>query len=167
MTRYKIPSYALLVASALLVTQIAYAVAEHYDPVVRPSGGVVVAHRTAIDGTDSATTVAPIDPQQTYASPTVVVAPRFTNIGATVTVEVWCYQLTAGPTYTLLGISTIQTATATGTRRAGAAGDYLVASPIYADTLGADVYDVRYRDVSAGTVNGFAWAVGIQSRAAE
>lgn len=167
MTRYKIPGYALLVASALLVTQIAYAVAEHYDPVVRPSGGVVVAHRTAVDGTDSLTTVTPIDPQQTLASTTIVVAPRFTTSAATATVAVWCYQLTAGPTYTLLGISAVQTATASGLRRDGAAGNYLCNAPLFFDTLGADVYDVRYRDVSAGTVDSFAWHVGIQSRAAE
>lgn len=166
------PASARIALVALLLTAgLAYAVAEHYD-VVRMStaGSVIVAHRTAFSADDSATTVAPIDPQQTFGNPTVVAAPRFSNSGATALVEVWLYQRTGSSgayVYTLLGVSARQTATASTTLRNGAAGNYLLHTPLFFDTCGADVYDVRARTISAGTLESFAWSVGIQSRAAE
>lgn len=166
----KRPRWRLVLLAPLLVLILAtwvLAVAEHYDPVIRNSGGVVVAHRDAFSADDSAVATTPIDPQPTYASPTIVVAPRFTVGGATVTAEVWLYQQTGGPTYTLMGISAVQTATGSTLRRAGASGNYVTNTPLLFDSMGADVYDVRYRSVSSGNVEPFAWSVGIQSRAAE
>lgn len=117
-------------------------------------------YRTGLSGSDSATATTPIDPQTVWdGDPALIVSPRFTSASATATVAVWRYHY-AGGTYTLLDVADVQTATAHGTIRAGAAGDYLVANPLVFATAGADVYDVRVLAVSAGTVSLVARTIG-------
>ena len=131
---------------------------------------VLAAHRAVVDGAeDSKTDLTPIDPQPTGGDTQVVVAPRFTSEDASCQVEVWLYQKISD-TSTFMGIADVQTATAgdgTMERRAGAAGHYLPNRVLYFDTAGADVYDVRYPAVSAGTVHSWAWTNGAQSRQAQ
>jgi hypothetical protein len=160
-------AFALLLLGAGLLY--AAAVQENYTPARNPSDRTtaIANHRTAFSADDSATTTTPIDPQPTGGDPTIVVAPRFSASGATALVEVWLYQNRGSGTYVLLGVSARQTATASTTLRAGASGAYLVHSPLFFDSCGADAYDVRYRTVSSGTVEPWAWTCGASSLAAE
>jgi hypothetical protein len=158
---------AALLVLAFAVVAFAAVVQENYAPMRRDDKTALVAHRAHSGSDDSAVDATPIDPQPTNADPTVVVAPRFTTAAATSTVEVWLYAQTGAATLTLMGIADVQTATASSLRRESASGDYLTNEPLYFDTAGAAVYDVRYRGVSAGTVEGWAWTVGASSRAAE
>lgn len=171
MKRWKLWGLLVGLLLAAVGARFAYAAAveENYKPAINKSSpsSVIVAHRATISGDDSATTVAPIDAQETRGNPTVVVAPRFSASGATVLVEVWLYQRTGTSTNTLMTVSARQTATASTTLRDGAAGAYLVHAPLVFDSYGADVYDVRYRTISSGTVESFAWSVGANSAIAE
>lgn len=157
----------LLLVLTLASLALGAAFEEAYKPVERSDAAVVVAHRVAFSSDDSATSLTPIDPQDVGGDPTIVVAPRFTASGATATVEVWLFQRTGTSTYTLMGISNRQTATASTTLRAGAAGNYLLHAPLFFDSCGADVYDVRYRSVSSGNVEPFAWTCGARGAFAE
>jgi len=159
-----------VLAALLLCASLALAVAEHYTP-VRPGGSdqgaAIDAHRTTFSTSDSDTAETPIDPQKVNGNTTIAVAPRFSASAATVTVDVRLYQERPDGTYVQLGIAAVQTATGSGLRRAGASGNYFTEAPLLFDTLGADVYDVRYRDVSSGTVEPWAWTFGVNSKAAE
>lgn len=144
-------------AGAVLAQQ---RVAEQYTEISQ--AGTPDGHRTGLSSDDSAVAPAPIDVQDCKGNPVVVVAPRFSAAGATATVEVWLYHSNgaASPTYTLLGISAVQTATAGSLRRDAASGKYLVVQSLTFDTLGANAYDVRYRGISSGTVDSWSWTVG-------
>lgn len=117
-------------------------------------------YRTGLAGADSDTATAPISPQRVWDGDTaILVSPRFTSAGATATVSVWRYHYTSA-TYTLLDVAAVQTATASSLLRAGAAGDYLTLDPLVFVAGGADFYDVRVHDVSAGTVSLMARTLG-------
>jgi hypothetical protein len=152
--------------AALLVLPIGIAVADQVEEAYSRLTGTFTNHRTAFSADDSAVATTAIDPQPTNGAPTIAVAPRFTVASATATVEVWLYDQ-ENETRTLMGIAGVQTATASSLRRAGASGNYLTNTPLLFDTLGADVYDVRYRSVSSGNLEPFAWTVGATSAAAE
>ena len=161
-----------VVAASLLLGggALAEVVQETYSRVrKRSDGGAVGVYRTDLSSDDSATATTPIDPQPTDTDPAVVVLPTGSAASATVTVEAWLYHSSGGtsPTYTLMGISAVQTATFGSLRRDGASGKYLPLQPLVFSTYGADVYDIRIRSVSSGTVDLRAWTAGAMGRAAE
>jgi hypothetical protein len=158
------PLLVFLLAAVVVAGQ---AVTENYNRLKRDSGGAIAAHRAHSSTDSSLTDMTPEDPQPTNGDLTVVCAPRFNTAGATVTVMCLLYDDNGAGSYTLMGIADVQTATASTEIRESASGDYLALDPLYFDTAGADVYDVRYFDDSAGTVEGWAWTVGAGSRAAE
>jgi hypothetical protein len=156
----------LLVAGAVLAQQITQ---ETYRPVRTAARTVQTAHRTAVDGTDAQYTFdTPIDLQYTNGDPTIVVAPRWSDAGATAWVSVGLYSVVNG-TATFSGIAFVQTLTASSGIRGAVAGKYSVSGlPMIVDSLGFDAYDVRYHDVSgSGTVDSYAHTIGATSRAAE
>jgi hypothetical protein len=142
-------------------------VSENYGRLKRDSGGAIAAHRAHSSTDSSLTDASPEDIQPTNGDMTLVVAPRFTTAGATVTVACFLYDDNGGGSYTLMGVADVQTATASSEIRESAAGDYMVLEPLYFDLAGADCFDIRYFDESGGTVEGWAWTVGPASRAAE
>jgi hypothetical protein len=157
----------LLVLLLAVVVWAGSPVSENYGRLRRDSGGAIAAHRAHSSTDSSLTDATPEDIQPTNGDPTVVVAPRFNTAGATVTVACFLYDDNGAGTYTLMGVADVQTATASTEIRESASGDYLVLEPLYFDTAGADCFDLRYVDESAGTVEGWAWTVGVATRAAE
>lgn len=157
----------LLVALFAVVAWAGQPFSENYGRLRRDSGGAISAHRAHSSTDSSLVDFTPEDIQPTNGDPTLVVAPRFTTAGATVTVLVALYDDDGAGTYTLMGIADVQTATASTEIRESASGDYMVLEPLYFDLAGADACDIRYFDDSAGTVEGWAWTVGVATRAAE
>ena len=95
-----------------------------------------------------------------------VVCPRLSTNTATCQIEVglWSKRPTGG-TYRFMGISDVQTATAT-LRTYGAT--FLPERPLYFPLLGATHYAIKVTDVSgSATTEVAAWTVGADSKAAE
>lgn len=151
-------------------------VEDRYLPVrIKNSAGqaqttAFASHRSIVDGSeDSRSSLTNYDLQDIGGDTLLVVAPRFTAQGASCQVQLWLYQSING-TNTLLGVSAIQTATATdGTlaTQVGSGGDYLPVGNLYFDTAGADKVDIRYPAISSGTVKSCAWTLGANGRAAD
>jgi hypothetical protein len=153
------PVFVFLLAAVAL----AAAVEERYRQLV----GTAAASRTAFSSDDSLLgDAASVDQFDTGGDPTIVVAPRFSAAGATATVEVWLFRGTVASN-TCIGIADVQTATASTSRRESASGDYFVNEPLYFDSAGADVAEVRYRAVSSGTVEPWHWTCGAASKMGE
>lgn len=121
--------------------------------------------RAALSSDDSLDFATPVNAYRTQGNPTVVVHPVFDTADATVTIEVALYGGTAGP---FLGLATVTTATASNSGYRVDGSDIVTDSAvIVADTFGAPFYDVRVRDVSAGTVDLTAWTAGAVSEKAQ
>lgn len=123
--------------------------------------------RAGLSSDDSAVLTTAVDELQPCLNdPTIVVVPKASTAGATVTVEVWLWQQVAGVN-TCMGIAGVQTCTAGSLRRDGASGKYWPLQPLVFPSYGADYYEPRIRGSSGGTWDLCGWSLGASSKAAE
>ncbi len=122
--------------------------------------GTMAAHRGTVTSTgDSKVTVtaATSDLQSSGGNPSVVLRPTFSAPAATVTYSVWVFTAPAG-NGTVAHVGTI---TASSVFRVGAAGNYQAENGgALVDLEGFPYFEVRYHDVSSGTITPFGFTVG-------
>lgn len=106
--------------------------------------------------------LAPVNPNPTAGNPRAAVQPLFSETGATAIMEITLHQSPAANSF--VGIAFIGTVTASDSRRHGLLFTTDVPR-ISVSTVGARFYDIRFREVSAGTMGFKAWSYANNSRA--